>query len=171
MSHRLGRGRLIRSGLLFAILSAVLILPSAWAAQPYHPRRTDPILASWRWHTYSELEGVGVRCLTRGNDGAIWFGVTDGVVRYDGVQWTTYTPEDGLLGAPVYALLATRSGSLYAGSELGISRFQAGQWARIFPPDDSIEWQINDLIEASDGSLWAGTAWGAIHVTKTKVIR
>ena len=62
----------------------------------------------------------------------MWFGVDDGVVRYNGVDWAVYTPEDGLPSAPVSALLATRDGSVYGGTDKGID------WRHlVLPPDDN----------------------------------
>ena len=40
-------------------------------------------------------------------DGNLWFGVDDGVVRYDGLEWVDYTEEDGIYGSPVVTLCAT----------------------------------------------------------------
>ncbi|MBI2951856.1 hypothetical protein HYY27_07175, partial [bacterium] len=76
----------------------------------------------------------------------MWFGVDDGVRRYDGFHWTAYTQTEGLLGAPVNALCATRDGGVYAGTEAGISRFHEGRWQRVFPPegDPSIHRQAQD---------------------------
>ncbi len=45
-------------------------------------------------------------------DGNLWFGVDDGVVRYDGLEWVDYTEEDGIYGSPVVTLCATRDGSV-----------------------------------------------------------
>ena len=96
--------------------------------------------------------------------GALWFGTSEGVCRYDGVNWTAYTPEDGLKGAPVNALLAARDGSVYAGSEQGISRFKDGTWQRIFPPEGDMAWRINGLTQTSHGSLWAATRRGPLQL-------
>ena len=135
------------------------------ASQPYTPSSPDPVLESWRWRSFPELKGLGLRCMAEDKDGNMWFGVDEGVQRYDGVNWTAYTPEDGLLGAPVIVLCATRDGSVYAGTEMGISRFSEGTWNRAFPPEGDLPWDIHDLMEAVDGSLWAGTAWGALRLS------
>ena len=97
----------------------------------------------------------------------MWFGVDDGVRVYDGVNWTTYTSEDGLLGELVRTLCATRDRSVYAGTLRagGISRFKDGSWSRTFPSEGEMPW-IFDLMEASDGSLWAGTWWGVLHLSR-----
>ncbi len=69
--------------------AACLLFPvTGRAAQPYEPVHPDPILERWRWSAFSELNGLGLRCLAEARDGAIWFGTDSGVRRYDGVNWT-----------------------------------------------------------------------------------
>jgi len=110
--------------------------------------------------------------MAEAKDKAMWFGVDDGVRRYDGAKWTAYTEKDGLVGAPVYALCTARDGAVYAGTGWGISRFTDGKWSRVFPPEgdpstssgQALPWPIDDLMEARDGSVWAGTGWGALRL-------
>ncbi len=33
--------------------------------QPYQPARLDPALEAWRWQSFPEMEGAGLRCLTK----------------------------------------------------------------------------------------------------------
>ncbi len=142
------------------------VIQTLFAAQPYEPVQPDPVLEPWRWTVFSELKGLGLQCMAEDKDGNMWFGTDEGVRRYDGINWTTYTPEDGLLGAPVYTLLATRDGSVYAGTEMGVSRFREGKWRPVFPLEGDLSWFIRDLMEASDGSVWAGTSWGALRLDR-----
>ncbi len=110
---------------LAALALAGLVLASApcRAVRPYQPAATDPLLEPWRWRTFAELKGLGLRCLVEARDGALWFGVDEGVQRYDGIKWRTYSSAaDGPYGAPVNVLFAARDGSVYAGSDKGISR-------------------------------------------------
>ncbi len=148
--------------LTFPLLT--LAVSECWSVQPYSPVLSDPVLEPWRWRSFPELKGLGLRCLAEAKDGAIWFGADEGVHRYDGVEWTAYTPDDGLHDAPVMTLCATRDGSVYAGTESGISRFSEGVWHRALPPPDDLPWGVYDILEASDGSIWVGTDWGALHL-------
>ena len=150
--------------LVLAILIMVLHDSPGEGVRSYQPVLSDPALESWRWRSFPELKGRGLRCLVESRDGAIWFGTDEGVRRYDGLHWMVYTPEDGLIGAPVNALCATRDGSVYAGTEMGISRFSEGIWSRVFPTQEELPWPIDKILESSDGSLWAATAWGALHL-------
>ena len=97
--------RLLRS---ICVGACLLWTVPANAVQPYTPVHPDPVLEPWRWTTFSELNGLGLRCLTEDRDGNVWFGVDKCARRYDGKSWTDYTSADGLYGAPVLALSGAR---------------------------------------------------------------
>ena len=146
-------------------LSALLLasIPN-WAAEPYQPTHPDPVLESWRWRVYPELKSLVVRCMVEDREGNLWFGLDEGVRRFDGINWTTYLPEKGLHHREVNDLLIARNGTLYAATEAAIYRFDSEDWHRVYPPDGDFLFHINGLIESSDGSLWAATKGGALHL-------
>ena len=152
-------GRVLCICLLLAVCSS-----PAFAVRPYRPVNSDPVLEPWRWRSFPELAGLGLRGMVEDRTGNIWFGTDNGVRRYDGLYWTAYTTAQGLDEGPVNALLVTREGILYAGTRRGICRFSGGKWSRIFPQEIEASVNINDLLEASDGSIWAGTYWGAFRL-------
>ena len=153
---------------LFYLLFFYLLLSPfpLHASAPYQPVMGDAVDESWRWASLHVSKGL--RCLAEAEDGTIWFGTNAGVRCYDGWRWTTYTPKDGLLGAPINALCATRDGRMVAGSDAGISQFVDGAWHRVFPTEGDLTWPIDRILEAADGSLWAGTGWGALHLKGTE---
>lgn len=161
----------ILPGLRSALRVGVCLLTSVpvLAVQPYTPVHHDPMLESWRWRSYPELKGLGLRCMAEDRDGNMWFGVDAGVVRYDGVSWTTYTPEDGPHGAPVTTLSAARDGSVYAGTPIGISRYVKGKWGRVFPESGDVRFRVRTIRVVSDGSVWAATQRGMLHLDAGRV--
>ena len=70
---------------------AGLVLAAAvaecWAVQPYQPVHPDPVLESWRWRSFLELKGLGLRCIAEARDGAMWFGVDEGMRRYEAGEY------------------------------------------------------------------------------------
>ena len=139
------------------------------AAKPYTPVHPDPLLESWRWRSFPELNGLGVQCMVEDANGTMWFGIDEGVMSYDGVDSTMYTPNDGLLGKTVVSLCAGNDGTVYAGTNLGISKFQNGAWTRTFPAEGDQIWNIQGLMTAFNGDIWAGTTRGALRVSDGKV--
>ena len=66
------------------ILVLLMWISDTQALQPYMPKRPDPFTETWRWTTYPELKGHGLRCLTQTTDGAMWFGTDEGICQEDG---------------------------------------------------------------------------------------
>ncbi|MBT3602496.1 MAG: response regulator [Candidatus Latescibacteria bacterium] len=137
---------------------------TAWATVPYTPKHPEAVTESWRWRIFPELKERGFRCITEAPDGAIWFGVDEGVMRYDGVTWSIFTVADGLIGVPINTLCAGKDGTIWAGSDRGISKFDGQTWHPIFPLEANAYWPIDEIIETSSGTLWAATGWGALHI-------
>ena len=133
----------------------------ALAATSFQPTLGDPLLAPWRWRTFPELNGLGLRCLLEAGDRTMWFGLEEGVTHYDGLRWTTYGAAEGLPGT--VECLALGPEGLYAGGTDGLSQFRQGRWSRLFPPAGQVFAPIRRLTVARDGSLWAATDWGALR--------
>ena len=161
---------LIQRILLHAIACMLLLAGDGRAAAPYEPLQPDPVLEPWRWRVFSELKGAGLRAMAEDADGVLWFGVTEGVVRYDGLAWTSYAPADGLVGAPVNTLGLGPDGALYAGSDMGISRFRDGAWSRVFPPEGDLPWPVDRITADAAGRIWAATAWGALQLDGERAV-
>ena len=135
---------------------ALWLAPGLRAVQPYTPKTADPLLDPWRWQKLAELDGTNPQCLAQGEDGAMWFGVAEGVRRFDGTSWTLYQAEDGLVGAQVTVLCSSKAGPIYAGTARGLSGFVQGKWGRLFPMQTNHAVNIRCIIEAVDGGIWAG---------------
>lgn len=158
-------------------LLCVLLTFSAadlWAASSYRPNIVDPLFDSWRWQSFSELRGKAFHAMARAKDGSMWFGVADGVVHYDGLQWKHYTAEDGVHLTPVNVLVAGLDGSVYAakksgGNQTNVSRFHNGQWSDLLPGSRDMQQQgqaanLQSVYVLADGTVWAGTNFGAIYI-------
>ena len=57
------------------------------ADTPFQIRYANPLKQPWRISRFRELEGYGVRCAAEDTQGNMWFGLRDGVVKYDGYSW------------------------------------------------------------------------------------
>jgi PAS domain-containing protein len=151
--------RMILCLVLFAFNSVPLR-----AARPYTPVHPDPVPEAYRWRTYPQLEGRGLECLAQTPDSTLWFGVHDGVVRYDGETWRTYGKADGLSGSPISSLCVSGDGYLHAGTVEGVFRFDGQAWQAAHPLDDRLVWEVTDLAAAPDGGIWAATELGGLRL-------
>ncbi len=172
-SADLHSGRNHRKGILFlAIVFTVFIQalglgPQAgYGSQPYELRFASPIAQPWRITTYPELQTRGLRCIAEDDAGNMWFGVKDGAVRYDGVNWKTFGVADGLTGGAVESIATRGDGSIVAATRTGLiqKRDQDAPWEKIFPKATDARILVTFVIEASDGALWACCEWGLVKV-------
>jgi len=137
---------------------------TSWSVQPYEPIMPDPVHEPWRWQTYTALDGNDIFCMAQGTDGAVWFGIDGGAVRYDGLDWQHYVGDPNLIGRAVVDFAVSPSGHVYAASEAGwISVFSKGRWQRVFPEDPSVKLRLSNVELDEDGGLWASTPHGIIH--------
>jgi len=118
---------------LFAFFHLGLVCSNVYSQHPYNPVLVDPLTESWRWKSYPELVGKGVRSIVETKDGSIWFGLDKGIIRYDGINWHTFNNKDGLADNPINLLCVERGNIVYAGSDSGLYQFVANGWTKIFP--------------------------------------
>jgi serine/threonine protein kinase len=143
-----------------------------WTGGPQY--KNDPPISHFdgeRWRTDElpmdapALAGLelNVRALFRASDGALWVGLDrDGILRWDGSQWTHYGPAEGLeLPATAESDVRIRrfaedaNGVMWAAaSERGLLRFDAaaGRWVRVDVQQAAI---IRAVALFPDNSLWA----------------
>lgn len=156
--------RLCRSGgTIYALLLMVIgAAPSALLAQsPVAFKHRDPLLEPWRVTRFPELLTRGVRCMAEDADGNFWFGLRDGVVRYDGMHWKDFGQREGLPAGSVHAMCVGSQRRLVAATSAGLYEFRRGQWEPLFPAGPSID--TTEVIEADDQSLWCASRWGLIQ--------
>ncbi len=140
--------------LLAGLLWLGLVAPMA-AVQPYELRTADPMLDPWQWRKLPQFDGREPRCMMEAPDGAMWFGLEQGAVRYDGMRWKNFTAAEGLEAGRVTVFARTPEGVLLAGTDAGIFRFEQERWSRIFPAPGAPKVSVTALVCAADGSVWA----------------
>lgn len=130
--------------LLFAAVNFVNALdPNKYITQYGH--------TSWR---VSDGYLASPTAIAQTADGYIWIGTRDGVLRFDGVKFTPWTPieDDSLPGRGVSALLGARDGSLWIGTTNGIAQLKDGRLTN-YPPENRTG-GIAAIIEDETGAIW-----------------
>jgi ligand-binding sensor domain-containing protein/two-component sensor histidine kinase len=140
-----------------AILLLLGCLGFAGAEQPLGAER----LPVRRYSTSDGLAGGYVIDIFRDSRGFLWFSTRDGLSRFDGVRFVTYTMADGLPHATVNGVMQTRDGTYWICTNGGgIARFSPDGQPRFTAVaiGDSIPAnRVNVLYEDRAGRLWAGT--------------
>ena len=96
-----------RDKLLFVVLFVAASFTLVLAKNPYTPKIADPLMETWRWTNYAELNGKGTRCIIEDNNNCVWFGVNEGLLSYDGLEWQEYKEKNGF--TPQATLFVIRS--------------------------------------------------------------
>jgi ligand-binding sensor domain-containing protein len=115
------------------------------------------------WTTQDGLPQNSVTAILQTADGYLWLGTLGGLVRFDGVRFTTFNTANnpGLKSNRILALTEARDGTLWIGTEEGsVMSFRNGA-ARSYTTAEGLPgglvWTLG---YDSAGRLWAGTANG-----------
>lgn len=108
----------------FSAIAAVCVLlmlfgPVSLASAQYH-------IDSWT--TDNGLPHNAIRDVVQTRDGYLWLATNDGLVRFDGVRFTTFNRENspGMTGNRITALFKDKSGDLWMGSDASVMRLHNG---------------------------------------------
>ncbi|MGQ1785882.1 MULTISPECIES: two-component regulator propeller domain-containing protein [unclassified Saccharicrinis] len=112
-----------------------------------------------------------VYCLVQDHNGYLWIGTGEGLVRYDGIHFRTYTQKDSLASDFVYSLFVDIDGILWVGHNNGaLSYFKNGSFHKIIPAERATS-PINDICQDNMGNIWATVQNnGLLKINKQKQI-
>ena len=119
------------------------------------------------WDERQGLPSGRIWAIAQDSSGYLWLGTENGLVRFDGVQFTRWTG----IGeeAVVFALTSTRDGSLWIGlAEAGVVRMIDGRIERYGRPAGIGDGPVQFLFEDRQGVLWAGDRAGVHRFVATK---
>lgn len=137
---------------------AVLVLflrclpgPASGAPAP-QPYRIDA------WQVDDGLPQSSVTSIVQTHDGYLWFGTFGGLVRFDGVQFKVFTPNNApsLPSSRILGLFEDRQGALWIGTEEGhLVRYAEGKFQVCSPPGwAKLAGYIQSFAEGDDGKVW-----------------
>ena len=120
------------------------------------------------WTRDSGLSANGIHAITQTKDGFIWLGTQKGLVRYDGLEFKTFT----LPSLPIFehqgisCLSSGDNGDLWFGipkGGFGLYRAESGFVAVTNQAWVKPGMNVSALLAAKDGSLWVSSASGLIR--------
>ena len=125
-----------------------------------------------RFSTEDGMPSTYVVDITQDQEGFIWLGTFDGLVKYDGYQFLTFRniPGDStsLNDNSIEAIYVDFTGDLWVGTKSGLNRFESSCdcFFRYFPdpsnPNSLTPGQINTFAEDQSKTLWIGTQQGGL---------
>ena len=137
----------------FCVAACMVTAALTCEASDAHKPLTEYTHAVW---THKDgLPSAFIYSMAQTRDGYLWLATTDGLVRFDGVQFVHWRPKTGhtaLLGV-VRSLCAARDGSLWIGTADGLVGHIRGDELIT----SAIRARIEGMLEDGDGTLWVTT--------------
>jgi signal transduction histidine kinase/streptogramin lyase len=153
---------------LAAIVVAQLVSAAGAAADDLSGILTGYNIVSWG--AADGLPYGDIRAMAQDHEGYLWLGTLSGLVRFDGVRFTTWAALDPDPGPThsVNALYVSRDGDLWVGfgQDGGVSRLRPAltrhaRTVRHYSKSEGLgRGEITALVEDHRGTLWAGGAAG-----------
>ena len=130
-------------------------------------RQTEAQYSVTAWGHKDGLPSTFLYSITQTPDGFLWIGTADGLVRFDGVQFTRWRPAQ-LSGQPlgqVRALNVSRDGDLLLGTGAGLLGKMRNGDLQVTQLHSAVE----SIQESCDGSLWVATSAALWHLDKASL--
>jgi signal transduction histidine kinase/ligand-binding sensor domain-containing protein len=140
------------SALRRALAGSLLLVLSAAPAWAVDPGKRISQYAHTAWRTREGVIAGVPDVAAQTPDGYVWVGTSIGLVRYDGVRFTSWDPGNGqrLSDPRVFSLLGARDGSLWIGTGYGVDRLKNGTLTH-YP---GITGRIESIVEDPAGTVW-----------------
>src|SRR5262245_29501207 len=142
------------------------------AGQVAWPLDKDTALTQYVHDTWGLKEGLRqhrIHRFAQGPDGYLWLATGDGVVRFDGVRFTTYNTDNvpAMLHNFVLAVMPDEAG-FWAGTAYGLVRLEHGKFTTYTEKNGLADGYVSALARGSEG-VWAGTTRGLNHLVDGRV--
>jgi ligand-binding sensor domain-containing protein/signal transduction histidine kinase len=115
-----------------------------------------------RWDTEDGLPHNSIRHLYQSRDGFLWIGTTQGLARFDGLKFTSFTHGNtpGLPHTQITSITETPDGILWIATAGGLAQYRDGVFTAFGRAEGLKADVVNALRVAPDGSLWIATGGG-----------
>jgi ligand-binding sensor domain-containing protein len=146
-----------------------------WAGTSGGLLRIDTITGNRTWfnHSNSPISNNWVRAVAIDNSGRKWLGTHNGLMCFDGVNWTHYTSSNSGLPAPsfpspfgvftvvIQCLEFDNAGVLWIGTiDQGLVRYDGTTWTTYSNTANVSYNGINSICFGAAGTIWLGTSYG-----------
>jgi signal transduction histidine kinase/ligand-binding sensor domain-containing protein len=134
---------------------------SASEAMPYPIPGPDYVV-----ERVAALPQLTIRAITQTQDGYLWIGTYNGLIRFDGVRSISYDLANtrALSSDGVFCLYEDRLGDLWIGTDDGgVIRYREGEFQSFGAAQGLTESEVRAACEDKDGRLWVGTGHGLFY--------
>jgi len=146
-----------------SLLCPLVILIASCLLTAKTPWFSDDLYLVDVWQTEDGLPQNSATSITQTPDGYLWFGTFNGLVRFDGLRFTVFHPDNtpGLPSAPVFGVHADSGGRLWVATDKGLALLEDGHWTNV-PTDWPHGAFVNSFAEDADGVVYLGMRSGRV---------
>lgn len=99
------------------------------------------------------------------NAGNLWFGTSEGLIKYNGIEFRAFSKKEGLQNEEIWGLTIDKSGLIWVGSTGGVKQFDGERFIPFNLPDSKVENAkpmlsnilVFKIIEDRNGTFWFAT--------------
>ncbi len=139
--------------MVFALAACLTLGARAMFALDPHKALTQYTRAVW-----TQADGLPqdtIHAITQTPDGYLWLGTDEGLTRFDGYDFVTFTKDNGSLPSnSITALAAGDDGSLWIGTPNGLSRYLNRRFTTFTTREGLPDDVITSLFVDHSGTLW-----------------
>lgn len=163
--------------LLWVVAGAVPTVQIHAQSQEYPPENIDRDFLYQNWTIRDGLPVNSISSIVQGKDGYLWMGTADGLVRFDGVRFFTYSTADhpGLKHNRLRGLANYRDGLLILNSRNELIYMEDGWFEQLKVPERLRSENFSTLISEGDNvsvigndNIYSITGDGVFRVERSK---
>ena len=134
---------------------------------PLHAEEPSVQYSIESWGHKDGLPSTFIYSIVQTADGFLWLGTDDGLVRFDGVQFTQWRPAlpNGELPGHVRILHVSPQGELLLGTGSGLVGVMRSDGVEATQLDSAVD----SIQDARDGTLWVATATSLWHLASASM--
>ena len=125
------------------------------------------------WHSNDGLPQNSAQAILQTNDGYIWIGTQEGLVRFNGVEFKVFNKgnTEAIRHNDVRVLYQDRDGVLWIGTfGSGLVRYQEGHFTNYTVKSGLSNNSITFILQDRQGNLWVGTGDGLNEFIGGKIV-
>lgn len=115
------------------------------------------------------ITGINPRCrvleIVEDQVGNLWFGTSDGLIQFDGKEFTIFSKNAGLLNEEIWGLAVGKNGRIWVGTISGVYQYDGSTFSPFSLPDKKVEnakSMLSDklvfkILEDRKGTMWFAT--------------
>ncbi len=134
----------------FGVVPGLILLSIATPASALDPSMRITQYRHTAWRLQEGAFASAPTAIAQTADGYIWIGTSSGLMKYDGVRFSPWSPPAArsLSGASVYSLRVSSNGTLWIGTSAGLASWKNGRL------QEYVRGRINSIVEDRKGRIW-----------------